>query len=242
MLRSLTLPVLCGLMLLLLPAALQLPSFFALFREFLPPVFFLLLRELVLAAGQVFENGATGNNVAATTSAKTVNLTPPPDLDVTDITGLMNNINISGGIKNFPYRLSVGYQDQNGILKTDNLQRTSVSLAINPVLFDNHLRIDLNLKGSLQHTRFANSAAIGGATSFDPTQPVFTKSPRFGGYYEWLDTASATGLQNLAGRNPLGLLEQHFNRATPKRSIGNLQVDYKFHFLPELHLTPKIGK
>jgi TonB-linked SusC/RagA family outer membrane protein len=158
-----------------------------------------------------------------------------------DAIGTDNNLSISGGLKKLPYRISVGYQDQNGLLKTDNLQRTSLSLAVNPVLFDNHLRIDLNLKGSIQHTRFANQAAIGGAASFDPTQPVYSKSSRYGGYYEWLDPTNPTGLQNLAGRNPLGLLEEHYNQSTPKRSIGNLQVDYKFHFLPDLHANINAG-
>ena len=158
-----------------------------------------------------------------------------------DAIGTDNNLSISGGVKKLPYRISVGFQDQNGILRTDNLKRTSVSLAINPVLFDNHLKIDLNLKGSLQHTRFANQSAIGGAISFDPTQPIYSKSPRYGGYFEWLDAGNPTGLQNLAGRNPLGLLEEHYNRATPKRSIGNLQVDYKFHFLPDLHANINAG-
>ncbi len=158
-----------------------------------------------------------------------------------DAIGTNNNLSISGGLKGLPYRISVGYQDQNGIVKTDNLQRTSVALVINPVLFDNHLRIDLNLKGSAQHTRFANTAAVGGAITFDPTQPVYSKSNRYGGYYEWLDAGNSTGLMNLAGRNPLGLLEQHFGRSTPLRSIGNLQVDYKFHFLPDLHANINAG-
>lgn len=155
--------------------------------------------------------------------------------------GTNNNISISGGIKNFPYRISIGYQDQDGILRTDNLRRTSVAFVLNPVLLDNHLRIDLNLKASHEDTRFGNTAAIGGASSFDPTQPVRVKSNRFGGYFEWLDPNSATGLQNLAGRNPLGLLEQHFDRSQPERSIGNLQVDYKFHFLPDLHANLNVG-
>ncbi len=38
------------------------------------------------AFGQVFENGATANNVGATTAPITINLTPPPDLAVTSVT------------------------------------------------------------------------------------------------------------------------------------------------------------
>lgn len=155
--------------------------------------------------------------------------------------GTNNNVSFSGGVKGLPYRISVGYQDQNGILRTDNLKRTSVALALNPTLFDNHLKVDLNLKGTRESTRFGNQAAIGGAITFDPTQPVRVKSPRFGGYYEWLDPNQATGLYNLVGRNPAGLLEQHIDRSHPERSIGNLQLDYKFHFLPDLHANLNAG-
>lgn len=155
--------------------------------------------------------------------------------------GSNNNLSISGGIKKLPYRLSVGYQDQNGILKTDYLKKTSAALTLSPVLFDNHLKINLHLLGAVESTRFGNNAAIGGATTFDPTQPVYSKSNRFGGYFEWLDPTTATGLQSLVGRNPLGLLEEHYNTASPERSIGNIQLDYKFHFLPDLHANLNAG-
>jgi iron complex outermembrane receptor protein len=154
-----------------------------------------------------------------------------------------NNISVTGQVFKLPYRVSLGFINQNGILKTDNLQRTSVGIVLNPTFFDNHLKVDINLKGSLQNSRFGNLAAIGGAVSFDPTQPVYAteKKERFGGYYEWLDASSATGLVTLAGKNPLGLLQQRFDESTPKRSIGNIQFDYKFHFLPELKANLNLG-
>lgn len=146
-----------------------------------------------------------------------------------------NNLSISGGIKKLPYRISVGYQNQTGLLRTDQLEKTSAALVLNPRFFDNHLKVDLNLKGSMQKTRFANTAAIGGAVSFDPTQATYTNRSAYNGYWEWLDPTSPTGLVNLVGRNPVGLLEQRADRAKPMRSIGNLQLDYQFPFLPELH-------
>lgn len=154
-----------------------------------------------------------------------------------------NNISISGGLKNLPYKVSFGFQNQTGILKTDKLQRVSLGLVLNPTFFDDHLKVDINLKNSIQNTRFGNTAAIGTAVSFDPTQPVYAsvKKERFGGYYEWLDAGSPTGLVNLVARNPLGLLEQRFDESTPKRSIGNIQFDYKFHFLPELRANLNLG-
>jgi len=152
-----------------------------------------------------------------------------------------NNLNISGGIKNLPYRLSVGYQNQRGILRTDELQKTSLAFVLNPTFFDNHLKVDLNLKGSALKTRFANTAAIGGAVSFDPTQAVYTNRTDYNGYWEWLDPSTPSGLVNLVGRNPVGLLEQRQDRSNPYRSIGNLQLDYKFHFLPDLHANLNAG-
>ena len=153
--------------------------------------------------------------------------------------GTDNNISVSGGVKKFPYRLSLGYQYLDGVLKTDNLQKASAGFALNPVLFDNHLKVDLNLKGSMINERFGNQAAIGGAISFDPTQPIYVKSNRYGGYFEWVDAAGT--LVNLAGKNPVGLLNQRIDKSTPKRSIGNLQLDYKFHFLPDLHANLNLG-
>ena len=154
-----------------------------------------------------------------------------------------NNLSISGQAGFLPYRISLGFQNQQGILKTDNLQRTSIGISLNPTFFENHLKVDINLKGSLQKARFGNTGAIGAAISFDPTQPIYATEgkQRFGGYFEWLDKTSATGLVNLAGRNPLGLLEQRFDESSPQRSIGNIQLDYKFHFLPELRANLNLG-
>ncbi len=153
--------------------------------------------------------------------------------------GTDNNVSLTGGIAKLPYRLSIGYQNLNGILKTDKMEKASVAISLNPTFLDNHLRVDVNLKGSWQKNRFGNQSAIGGAVSFDPTHPVHVKSNRFGGYYEWIDASG--NLTNLAGRNPVGLLNQRFDESKPRRSIGNVQLDYKFHFLPELRANLNVG-
>lgn len=152
-----------------------------------------------------------------------------------------NNISVSGSAKSLPYRASIGFLNQDGILRTGRLQRTSGSLTLNPVLFNNHLKINVNLKGSLSSSRFADEGAIGNSVRFDPTQPVMSGSKRFGGYYEWLDPSSQTGLKALAPRNPLGLLEQRRDQSNVQRSIGNIQFDYKVHFFPDLRVNVNLG-
>jgi iron complex outermembrane receptor protein len=148
--------------------------------------------------------------------------------------GTTNNISLTGGIKNVPYRLTFGYQGQDGILKTDNLSKNSISLAVNPTFFNNHLKVDINVMGSIENTRFANQGAIGAAIGYDPTQPVYSGNSSYGGYYEWVTSTGA--LVPTSPHNPLGLLYENENLATPERSIGSLQLDYNFPFLPELHV------
>ena len=147
-----------------------------------------------------------------------------------------NNISISGAVKNLPYRLSLGFLSQQGTLKTDLLQRGTVSLNMTPMLFDNHLKIDINLKGTLSQDQFANQAAIGSAIAFDPTQPVYNNK---GGYNEWLQS-DGTYNPN-ATSNPVGLLNQYHSKGNVSRSFGNIQFDYKFHFLPDLHANLNLG-
>ena len=154
--------------------------------------------------------------------------------------GTDNNLSISGALNKLPYRVSLGYLNQRGILRTGSLQRGSLGINLSPKFFTDHLKIDINLKGSTSASRFANEGAIGSAVAFDPTQPVYSKSNRFGGYNEWLDPNS-NGLRALASRNPVGLLEQRDDRSNVERSIGNVVFDYKFHFLPELRANLNLG-
>jgi iron complex outermembrane receptor protein len=152
-----------------------------------------------------------------------------------------NNISMAGAIPHMPYRVSLGYLNQEGILRTGTLNRISAAINISPRLLNEHLRIDLNLKGSSSHSFFANEGAIGAAVFFDPTQPVRSDKARYGGYWEWLDPTSTTGLRSLAPRNPVGLLEQRDDKSEVLRSIGNMQMDYKLHFFPDLHVNLNLG-
>ncbi|AMQ00523.1 Membrane protein [Pedobacter cryoconitis] len=149
-----------------------------------------------------------------------------------------NNLSISGSFKKVPYRISGGYLDQKGLLRTDRMTRATAGITLNPTFFDNHLKVDLNLKGSLSETRFANTDAVSNAISFDPTQPVYVNNA-YGGYYEWI--GSTGQLNPNAPKNPLGLIEEKENNGKADRSFGNLRLDYSFHFLPELHFNVNGG-
>ena len=149
-----------------------------------------------------------------------------------------NNVSVSGTIKNIPYRVSVGYLDQDGVLLTSELDRASASLSLSPIFLDDNLKVNLNVRGIIAEQRFANEGAVGTAVFFDPTQPVYADN-QFGGYFEWLNSDGT--INTLAPRNPLSILEQTSNTSEVRRSIGNLQLDYKFPFMPSLRANLNLG-
>lgn len=151
-----------------------------------------------------------------------------------------NNLSLTGSIKKVPYRISGEYLDQQGILKTDDLKRFSGGLNLTPRFFKNTLKVELNLHGTVTNTRFANQGAIGNAISFDPSQPVYSKGSKFGGYYEWLGANDST-LNNNSNRNPVAMLEQNNGRSDVQRSFGNIQLDYSLPFITGLHANLNLG-
>ena len=153
-----------------------------------------------------------------------------------------NNLSASGAVANIPFRISAGYLNQNGILKTDHFNRYSSSLNLSPKFFDDYLSINVNVKYSSTSNRFADQGAVGSAAAFDPTQSVYDASHngKWGGYYEWLQPGTTLPV-DLATRNPLALLELRHNTSTTNRIIGNVQVDYKLHFFPDLHVQANVG-
>ena len=155
-----------------------------------------------------------------------------------------NNLSVSGTTANnkLPYRVSAGYTDQNGILKTSKLQRFTGAVNLSPSLFTDHLKINFNFKGAQVKQRFANVTAIGNAVSFNPTLPVYSGNSNYGGYTQLLDaTNTPSGLKSLAPLNPLGLLEQTNDVSTVYRAITSLAIDYKFHFFPDLHANVNLS-
>ena len=155
--------------------------------------------------------------------------------------GTDNNISLSGGIKGLPYRLSLGYNEQNGIVKTNNFRRTSLGLNLNPKFFDNHLTVNINGKGTFTDNRFPAEGVIGSATYFDPTQPIYSGNSNLGGYYEWLTADPSNPINVNATANPLGMLAATRDVSSIWRGLGNVQLDYKFHFLPDLHFNVNAG-
>lgn len=154
--------------------------------------------------------------------------------------GFDHNFSTTGNIKGFmPVRASLGYTDQSGILKGDNFTRTTGSINLRPMLFDGHLKIELNGRGSYTENAFGNRDAIGAAVDFDPTQSIYDPNSPFANYFTWLN---AQGAQNsLAPTNPVALVDLKDDTAEVRHLIANAKVDYQLHFFPDLTATVNVG-
>lgn len=156
--------------------------------------------------------------------------------------GTDNNISISTAIvKDFPLRASLGYYSQDGILQTDNAERFSGSVNLSPSFLNGHLKVSLNAKASVNNNRFANTSAIYNASAYNPTIGIYSGNSDFGGYNEALEPTKGT--PEISGQvfNPVGILKQYKSLSDVKRFVGNFDMDYTFHFLPDLRAHLILG-
>ncbi|MCD8305522.1 MAG: TonB-dependent receptor [Prevotella sp.] len=164
-----------------------------------------------------------------------------------------HNINVSGGLKNMPYRVSFGYTNQDGIVKTSSFNRYTLSFNVSPSFLNDHLTLNINGKGMYAKSQYNNSSAIGAAVSMDPTKPVYGTNAsyngdanfynqNYGGYWQWAqgvsrdDNSWLYGVNTLATGNPVSYLDNYSDKGDSKKLVGNIEIDYKIHGLEDLHL------
>ena len=154
--------------------------------------------------------------------------------------GTDNNLSLSGSIgKYLPFRVSAGYYNQSGLVRKDNVERWTGNVVLTPSFFQDHLKLTINAKGTLNNNSFNNGSAVWAAATFNPTIPVYSGNNSYGGFNEALD---ADGYPVNAGvRNPRGLVDLYDSKSKVSRFIGSMDVDYKVHFLPDLKLHATIG-
>ena len=156
--------------------------------------------------------------------------------------GTQYDFTATGNAFNAPLRFSIGYLDQEGILKKDEFERTTVSVNYRPSFLNDHLKLELNARGMYTENTFGNRGAIGSAISFDPTQSVYDPNSPFDGYFSWIDPSSNPPVQySLAPTNPVALINLTDDFSFVKRFAGNAKINYKLHFFPDITATLNLG-
>ena len=161
-----------------------------------------------------------------------------------------HNVTLTGSVSDFlPYRLSLGYTDQQGILKTSDYKRYTVAVNLSPSLLNDHLTFNLNGKLAWTKSRFADTGAVGNAVRMDPTQPIYSDDPKYagvGGYFDWLQVNNADPAwpytkNTNAPYNPVAMLDNHDNTGKTRSFIGSADIDYKIHGFEDLRLHLTLG-
>ena len=158
--------------------------------------------------------------------------------------GHEHNVSVAGNIKSVaPYRASVGYTNQQGVIRNNDYSRFSFSGGISPTFFDKHLTVDLNLKASYEINDKVDDSVVNNALRYDPTRPVMTGSPTAAtdpglGYFIWMNGNSPMAIQT---DNPVAQIELSDNTNKILRSIGNATIGYKIHGLEDLELKLNLG-
>lgn len=137
-----------------------------------------------------------------------------------------HNLSLSGAYKTLPYRVSLGYTDQNGIMKNTDMRRMTASVSLDPSFFEGALKVNANLKGMNTDHNYGEAGALGSAVNMDPTQPVWDGNPDSGGYFQWENYGAGLGTVN-----PVEQLMEADNKSNVKRLIGSLQLNYKIPFI-----------
>jgi iron complex outermembrane receptor protein len=150
-----------------------------------------------------------------------------------------NNISVRGNLfDRIPTRITLGNTYQEGLRLTNSFNRTSASASLNPTFFGDHLKVRVNANYSNEKNRFADGVE-GTAIRFDPTQPVYQAGSPYQGFFEYYTPGSNALL--LAPRNPVAQLLQTNDRGVIDRIFGNVEVDYKLHFFPDLRAVVNVG-
>ncbi|MGJ8744151.1 SusC/RagA family TonB-linked outer membrane protein [Polaribacter sp.] len=147
--------------------------------------------------------------------------------------------------KKIPFRASIGYNDTEGVVKTNDYERITASLRLTPRVLDDHLKIDVNAKAtSVNKNSIDEGGALGGAISMDPTKPIYDNNSVFNGFYQQLrssDLSDNAPNAKAGSSNPLGVLLQRSRPEKVQRILGNIELDYKVHALPELRAVLNLG-
>jgi len=156
------------------------------------------------------------------------------------------NVSVSGGGEKYPFRLSVGYTEQNGTLKRSKFQRFTQAINFTPKFFDKHLSLNVNFKAMENKNKYVSDGVINSAAAFDPTKPIFAYNSdgsigneKYGGYFQWLNPDGS--INRNGSENPVSRLSGSWDHTDVFRALGNIQLDYSLHFLPELHANLNVG-
>lgn len=125
-----------------------------------------------------------------------------------------HNISLGGGADKLTYYGSFGIQNQQGILKNNQMDRYTGRMNVTQKFMDDRLSVDVNLNATYtKNERPPIGSMLGGAISTNPTYPAYD--------------ANGAPFKYASGTNPLITLALEKDITTINRVIGSISPSFK---------------
>ena len=133
-----------------------------------------------------------------------------------------HNLSMKGGNQSSNYRISIGYMNQNGIIKKSGMEKYSARLNTTTKALKDRLTLELGLTAARTNDQRAPLGETGGtegdlilsALKLNPTYPVFDTD---GSYYQESDQV----------RNPVAMIDLTNDNTQTDRLLANLTASVK---------------
>lgn len=159
------------------------------------------------------------------------------------------NLSVGGTVGILPYRVSVGYTSNHGIIRKTGMNRVTGSINLSPKFFDGLLQVNANIKGAYIRNNYPQDGVLGDAIAFNPTLPV--KNPAGNVFNDWttyINNGQVAGpndpgdsMHTQAAINPVSRIQNYDKWSDVYQSVGNLQLDLRMPFLRDLRANLNLG-
>ena len=161
-----------------------------------------------------------------------------------------HNVSVRGNLKDrMPYRASIAYSGQQGTLRESSYERGTVDFSATPKFLDDHLSVDVNLKGVYAYSDYSDGGTVAKAAFFNPTVDPYWRTAdgqidrtTTNGYWNYGNGRGEDFTPNtLVGPSPLSMLYDNVSDAGSARFIGRLAVGYIVPCLESLSFNASVG-
>ncbi|WP_175609848.1 SusC/RagA family TonB-linked outer membrane protein [Zobellia uliginosa] len=151
-----------------------------------------------------------------------------------------HTISAEGALPYTPYRVSLGYQNDNGTIKNSKKDLATLAINLNPSFFKEHLKANITFKEA--YTRIPKSQSpVEQAAFMDPTAPIYATYPDNMGLGYYMFGADKNGTLPTNATNPVADVDLARGYSENYRTATNFKLDYKVHGFENLTLTANFG-
>lgn len=158
-----------------------------------------------------------------------------------------HTVSVKGAVPYLPYRVSLGFQEEQGIINGDKQDVGTASINLSPKFFNDHLKIDFAFKDTYKYSP-EKGGSLSSAAEKDPTQPIYADygpvtidgvayDKKAEGYYMYGANETGDGADPNATNPVASAMLPGTGYDANNRVVTNLTANYKIHGFEDLDFT-----